>query len=302
MAYVITLTGPSQCGKSTIRNFLLEQAGDGFNPVIFKKYTTRSPREFEDDAICIKDMPAKCDLVYEQYGVRYGFQFDKLYDLLEKGKSPIIVLNDVRAVEDVRTALAPQVVSALAQPVSDEEFLAAHAQPRNYAFRTAIGGTTVQAKNTIAACIYGAQTVTDGQAVRLRLLEPIAVADRLVPRNSLLAGVARIQGERLDILIASIEHEGTIMPVKLSVYDTDGQQGIFIPGSMEMNAVKEVAANMGASLGSSINLSTDAGAQLASDLGRGVLQGASQYIARKVRTVKVHLKAGYRVMLCVDKD
>ena len=111
MAYVITLTGPSQCGKSTIRNFLLEQAGDGFNPVIFKKYTTRSPREFEDDAICTKDMPAKCDLVYEQYGVRYGFQFDKLYDLLEKGKSPIIVLNDVRAVEDVRTALAPQVVS-----------------------------------------------------------------------------------------------------------------------------------------------------------------------------------------------
>ena len=208
---------------------------------------------------------------------------------------------DDRAAVAVRQ-VATQVVSALAQPVSDEEFLAAHAQPRNYAFRTAIGGTTVQAKNTIAACIYGAQTVTDGQAVRLRLLEPIAVADRLVPRNSLLAGVARIQGERLDILIASIEHEGTIMPVKLSVYDTDGQQGIFIPGSMEMNAAKEVAANMGASLGSSINLSTDAGAQLASDLGRGVLQGASQYIARKVRTVKVHLKAGYRVMLCVDKD
>ncbi|WP_152911387.1 conjugative transposon protein TraM, partial [Bacteroides fragilis] len=47
----------------------------------------------------------------------------------------------------------------------------------------------------------------------------------------------------------------------------------------------------------SINISTDAGAQLASDLGKGLIQGTSQYIAKKMRTVKVHLKAGYRVML-----
>ena len=53
------------------------------------------------------------------------------------------------------------------------------------------------------------------------------------------------------------------------MYDTDGQPGIFIPNSMEMNAVREVAANMGGSLGSSINISTNAGAQLASDLGKG---------------------------------
>ena len=62
-----------------------------------------------------------------------------------------------------------------------------------------------------------------------------------------------------------------------------------------MNAVREVAANMGGSLGSSINISTNAGAQLASDLGKGLIQGTSQYIAGKMRTVKVHLKAGYRL-------
>jgi len=83
----------------------------------------------------------------------------------------------------------------------------------------------------------------------------------------------------------------------LSVFDNDGQEGIFIPNSMESNAIKEVAANMGSSLGSSINISTNAGAQLASDLGKGVVQGTSQYIAKKMRTVKIHLKAGYKVML-----
>ena len=71
---------------------------------------------------------------------------------------------------------------------------------------------------------------------------------------------------------------------------------------MEVSAAKEVTANMGSSLGSSINISTDAGAQLASDLGKGLIQGTSQYIAKKMRTVKVHLKAGYKVMLYQPED
>ena len=66
---------------------------------------------------------------------------------------------------------------------------------------------------------------------------------------------------------------------------------------MERSAAKEIAANMGTSVGSSVNISTDAKAQLASDLGKGLIQGTSQYFAKKMRTVKVHLKAGYKVLL-----
>ena len=65
----------------------------------------------------------------------------------------------------------------------------------------------------------------------------------------------------------------------------------------------ELAAKyMGGNMGSSINISTNAGAQLASDLGKGLIQGTSQYVAKKMRTVKVHLKAGYRVMLYQDRN
>ena len=198
--------------------------------------------------------------------------------------------------------VAHQVVSSLSQPMSNTEFVASFSQERNRSFNTAVGVTTVSDKNTISACVYGAQSVTDGQAVRLRLLEPMAVADKIIPRNAVVVGTAKIQGERLDIEITSLEYAGTIIPVELAVYDTDGQPGIFIPNSMEMNAVREVAANMGGSLGSSINISTNAGAQLASDLGKGMIQGTSQYIAKKMRTVKVHLKAGYKVMLYQDRD
>ena len=165
-------------------------------------------------------------------------------------------------------------------------------------FNTAVGaGGGVSRKNTISASVYGYQTVTDGQAVRLRLLEPMAVDERIIPKGSIIVGATKIQGERLNITITSIENGKTIIPVELSVYDTDGQQGIFIPNSMEVSAAKEVAANMGGSMGSSINISSDAKAQLASDIGKGLIQGTSQYVAKKMRTVKVHLKAGYQVLL-----
>lgn len=198
--------------------------------------------------------------------------------------------------------VSEQVVSALAQPMSDSTFCSEYVKERNYMFHTAIGTTPLTEKNTISACVHTRQTVTDGQTIRFRLLEPMQVSSNEIPRNTSVVGVANIQGERLNVLITSLEYLGNIIPVELAVYDTDGQAGIFIPGSMERSAAKEIAAGMGTSVGSSVNISTDAGAQLAADLGKGLIQGTSQYFAKKMRTVKVHLKAGYKVLLYQSKE
>ena len=198
--------------------------------------------------------------------------------------------------------ITERIVSALAQPMTDSEFITAQTDERNFGFQTAVGNLAAVGRNTIPACVHGNQTVTDGQAVRLRLAEPMQVAGMRIPRSTVVVGAAQVQGERLGIDITSLEYRGTIIPVELAVFDSDGQEGIFIPNSMEVSAAKEVATNMGSSLGSSINISTDAGAQLASDLGKGLIQGTSQYIAKKMRTVKVHLKAGYKVMLYQPED
>ena len=199
------------------------------------------------------------------------------------------------------SGVRPTTVSALPQPLTDPAFIADYGCERNFGFHTAIGTAEAAGKNTITACVQGDQTITDGQTVKLRLLEPMRVSGRTVPRNATLVGSARLQGERLEIGITSLEHQGNIVPVELEVYDNDGQAGIFVPGSMETDAAKEIGANMGSSLGSSINISTDAGAQLASDLGKGVIQGVSQYISKRMRTVRVHLKSGYRVLLYQEK-
>lgn len=164
-------------------------------------------------------------------------------------------------------------------------------------FNTSVGMKRSVGKNTIAAVIAGNQSVTNGQSVKLRTTEPMWIGNRLIPRNTVLVGAARLQDERLEIEISSIECQGSIYDVELKVYDSDGQEGISIPNSMESDALHEIGANMGSTMGSSINISTDAGAQIASDVGRGLINGVSQYLTKKMRTVKVHLKSGYRVML-----
>ncbi len=167
----------------------------------------------------------------------------------------------------------------------------------NRGFNTSVGVQKTSSKNTISAVVANDQTIANGQPVRLRLTEPMWVGNRLVPRNTIIMGESRLQGERLEIEISSVESEGSVYEVELQVFDSDGQEGINIPNSMESDALKEIGANMGSTVGSSINISTNAGAQIVSDAGRGILNGVSSYLTKKVREVKVHLKAGYKVML-----
>lgn len=194
-------------------------------------------------------------------------------------------------------AARQQTVSGLQQPLSDAEFMRAYSQPRNYGFNTAVGSGYAMGKNTIRACIHQDQTIMDGQTVKLRLLEPLQAGNLVIPQNTLVSGTGKVQGERLDIVVSSIEYRGNLLPVELAAYDSDGQKGLSVPSSLEQEAAKEALANIGGGLGTSISFAQSAGQQIAMDLTRGVMQGGSQYLAKKFRTVKVHLKAGYELML-----
>ena len=229
---------------------------------------------------------------------------EKSYELAAKymgqnGKDGAAVQNDN---SPRQPAVAVQVarertVSGLQQPLSDAEFMRRYSQPRNYGFNTAVGSGYTMGKNTIRACIHGDQTIMDGQTVKLRLLEPLQAGNLVIPQNTLVAGTGKVQGERLDIVVSSIEYRGNLLPVELAVYDSDGQKGLSVPSSLEQEAAKEAMANIGGGLGTSISFARSAGQQVAMDITRELMQGGSQYLAKKFRTVKVHLKAGYELML-----
>lgn len=189
------------------------------------------------------------------------------------------------------------IVSGLTQPISNKEFIETYSKPLNLSFNT-VGDTSQNiGKNTIKACIHDNQTVMNGQSVRLRLLEALQVGNIIIPKNTHLTGIAKVQKERLDIDVESIEYNGNIFSVELTVYDTDGQKGLATPTTLERQSITEGAANIGAGLGSTFTINQNAGSAIVSDLTRGVLQGGSQYLSKKLRTAKVNLKANYQVML-----
>lgn len=210
--------------------------------------------------------------------------------------TPTIAIQEKGNATPVKS-VSDRTVSGLQQPMSNSEFIAEYSKPRNYGFNTAVGSSYSMGKNTIRACVHNDQTLMDGQTVKLRLLEPLQAGNVIVPKNSLVSGSAKVQGERLDILVSSLEYAGNIIPVELAVYDSDGQKGLSVPSSLEQEAAKEAMANIGAGLGTSISFAQSAGQQVAMDITRGVMQGGSQYLAKKFRTVKIHLKANYQVML-----
>jgi len=132
---------------------------------------------------------------------------------------------------------------------------------------------------------------------RLRLLKPMQVARYVLPTNTVVFGVAAIEGQRLSITVKSIESGGSIIPVQLTAHDTDGQPGLNIPNSLEREAAKEAVASVGSSGISSISVTHNAGQQAAMDLVRGAMSAGSQYLNAKMREVKINLKAGYQLLL-----
>lgn len=195
-----------------------------------------------------------------------------------------------------------QVVSSLGQPMSDADFIREYGtKARNMGFHSLTSLAAPTMRNTLKVVVDRTTTLKEGDNVVLRLLETAKVQGLRIPRQSRLIAVAKIEGNRMHLLIKSIEVDGHIIAVKLSAYDTGGQEGVYIPGSEDINALKEVGANIGGSMGTSFTFTSSAKDQIISEAARGVMQGASQLLQKKLRTVKVTLKGGYHLFLVQTK-
>ncbi|MDO4707999.1 MAG: conjugative transposon protein TraM [Porphyromonadaceae bacterium] len=195
-----------------------------------------------------------------------------------------------------------EVVSSLAQPMTDSIFMSEYGtKERHLGFHSLASQKDAVQRNTLRVVVDRTTTLQEGEYVALRLLETARIKDLRIPRGGKLIAQAKIEGNRMQLLIKSIEVGGQITPVKLSAYDTDGQEGIYIPGSENVSALKEMGANIGGSMGTSFTFASSAKDQIISEAARGVMQGASQLLQKKLRTIKVTLKGGYRLFLVQTK-
>lgn len=124
--FIITLTGPSGCGKSYIMDRIMDlqdtlyNEGLTFIPEVFAKYVTRPMRhkeiqamleEKQIDIISVNYIPDDCDVKYQTYGKQYAIRLKDLQAKLDEGKSPVVVINDVRVVEELKRAFPNQVLA-----------------------------------------------------------------------------------------------------------------------------------------------------------------------------------------------
>ena len=190
------------------------------------------------------------------------------------------------------------------RPVREGEVEASTLDPRadftverNLGFLTAAGGVAHADTPTVRACVASTQVIRAGSTVQLRLLEAVRIDGVTIPRNTPLYSLATISGMRLQVTVSSVEYGGRIFAVEAVAYDMDGQPGLNIPNSRERTALKEALASVGQTAGTSVNVTRSAGQQVLSELARGGLQASSQYVAGKLREVKITLKANHQLLL-----
>lgn len=152
------------------------------------------------------------------------------------------------------------------------------------------GGDAEQ--NAIEAVIHETQTFVDGSIVKMRLLEDITINGATIPRGNFVFGKASLEGERLHIDINSIRKDNALFPVKLTVYDLDGMEGIHIPGAITRDVAKQSAENSLQNIEmNSIDPSFKVQATTAG------INAAKSLLTKRAKLVKVTVKAGYKILL-----
>jgi conjugative transposon TraM protein len=146
--------------------------------------------------------------------------------------------------------------------------------------------------NTVAAVVNETQTLSNGSTIKLRLTTDVFIDGKLIPKGSFIYGTSSLEDERLLITVTGIRYDNNLLPVALAVYDMDGLAGIHIPGSINRDVAKQSADQ---SLQSVELLSLDPSLKMqAASAG---ISAAKSLLGRKVKLVKVTIKAGYQILL-----
>jgi conjugative transposon TraM protein len=151
--------------------------------------------------------------------------------------------------------------------------------------------------NAIQAVIHETKSIVNGSIVKLRLSGDIVLQGTTIPKNTFLYGTASLKGERLEVKVNNIQYRNSIYPVELTVYDLDGIDGIYIPGAINRDVAKASADRSIQTLGLS-GVTDSWGAQAA---GMGI-EAAKSLMSKKVKLIKVVVKAGYQVLLYDEKQ
>ncbi len=164
-------------------------------------------------------------------------------------------------------------------------------------FNTLVKG--VREPKLIQAIIDEDIKAVDGSRVRLRLLDDIEINENVVKRGTYLyATVSGFSSGRVKGGINSILVNDELVKVSLSLYDTDGLEGLYVPNSQFRETSKNVASS---AMSGSMNMNTggygNSLAQWGMQAVNNAYQKTSNAISKAIKKNKVKLKYGTFVYL-----
>lgn len=160
------------------------------------------------------------------------------------------------------------------------------------------------APNLIKAIIDEDIKAVDGSRVRLRLLDDIEIGDVTMPKGSYLYAImSGFSSQRVKGTVSSLLLNDELHKVSLSIYDTDGLEGLYVPSSQFRETSKDIASG---AMQSNVSFNESNYGNTLSQWGMQAVQNAYQKttnaISKSIKKNSAKLKYGTFVYLVNGKE
>jgi conjugative transposon TraM protein len=202
------------------------------------------------------------------------------------------------------TGQVKQNENAVSQPAEDEETqtVVKAKKPASAYFNTL--AENEPEPRLIKAIIDENIKAVDGSRVRLRLLDDVEINGVMLSKGSYMyATMSGFGSQRVKGNVKSLMVDDELVKVNLTIYDTDGMEGLYVPSSSFRETSKDIASgamssNMSINNGSYSNSFTQWGMQAI----QNAYQQTSNAISKAIRKNKATLKYGTFVYLVNSRD
>lgn len=139
---------------------------------------------------------------------------------------------------------------------------------------------------------------TLGARLRIRLLDDILIGNALVSKGTYLyALISGYEAQRVKLTISSVMLDDKIYPIKLSIYDMDGMEGLYVPASAFREFSKELGANTTGGMNITMQQNSDELSQLYMSALQRMFTSTSQAASKTIKKNKANIKYGTSVYL-----
>ena len=144
----------------------------------------------------------------------------------------------------------------------------------------------------------------DGSRVRLRLLDDVEVSGITLRKGTYLyATMSCFGNQRVKGTVKSVLVDDDIVKINLSIYDTDGLEGLYVPGSQFRDTAKDIASGAFSTSGDlGFTQSSNSFTQMGIQAINNAFNKTGNAISKAIKKNRANLKYGTFVYLINDKS